>query len=207
VKLFLIPLAFLAGLTTPVSAHAASAVDLNVTGLITPSACTPSLSNDGVYDLGKIAAKELNVDQPTKLPTHNLQLSISCEAPTLLALEPRDNRLGSSSEVGTARFGLGMVNGAVPLGYMYLNLNSIVADGVGMYPIGSSGPSTWAPTSLLSHDFLSSFSLTPNPTVPAPVQQVTAGVLITPTIAPSNTLPLTEEVPIDGSVTLSMNYL
>ncbi|UII72531.1 DUF1120 domain-containing protein [Pseudomonas sp. HN11] len=188
-------------------AQAASGIDLTVTGLITPSACEPSLSSGGVYDLGKIAARDLNVDQPTQLPTHTLQLSITCDAPTLLALEPRDNRLGSGGEVGSVRFGLGLINESIPLGYMRLNLNSIVADGVSMYPIGSSGPSTWAPTSVLSHYFLSAFSLTPNPTVPAPVQQVTAGVLITPTIAPSETLPLTEAVPIDGSVTLSMHYL
>lgn len=204
-KPFLMPLAVLAWLAT-VPSQAASSVDLNVTGLITPSACEPSLSNGGLYDLGKIAAKNLNTDQPTQLPEHTLQLSIICDASTLLALQPRDNRLGSS-EAGAPRFGLGLVNGTVPLGYMRLDLNAIVADGVGMHPIGSSGPSTWAPTSLLSHYFLSSFALAPTLPIPAPVQQLTAGVLIRPTIAPANSLPLNEEVPIDGSVTLSMNYL
>ena len=206
-KPFLMTLITTLGLATMAPAHAASSVDLSVSGLITPSACEPSLSNGGIYDLGKIAAKDLNVDQPTKLAEHTLQLSITCEALTLLALKPRDNRLDSAGAVGTTRFGLGMANESVALGYMHLNLGSIVADGVGMYPIGSSGPSTWAPTSMLSHYFLSSFSLNRNPMVPAPVKQLTAAILISPTIAPSNTLPLTEEIPIDGSVTLSMNYL
>lgn len=189
-------------------AVAASSVDLAVTGLITPSACAPSLSNGGLSDLGKIAAKDLNIDQPTQLPVHNLQLAISCEAPTLVALEPKDNRLGSAygDSMGT-RFGLGLVNDK-KLGYTSLNLASILADGVPMFPIGSTEASTWAPTSLLSYAFLTSFTATRAlPTVPTPIQQLSADVLITPTIAPSNTLPLTEEIPIDGAVTLTLKYL
>ena len=77
-----------------------------------------------------------------------------------------------------------------------------------MFPIGSTEASTWAPTSLLSYAFLTSFTATRAlPTVPTPIQQLSADVLITPTIAPSNTLPLTEEIPIDGAVTLTLKYL
>ena len=35
---------------------AASSVDLTVKGLITPSACAPSLSSGGLVDHGKVAA-------------------------------------------------------------------------------------------------------------------------------------------------------
>jgi type 1 fimbria pilin len=94
------------------TAQAASGIDLNVTGLVTPSACEPSLSNGGLYDLGKIAARELTLDAPTVLPPHSLQLTINCEASTLLALEPRDNRLGSSYAGDQSfKFGLGLING------------------------------------------------------------------------------------------------
>lgn len=47
------------------SVFAASSVDLSVKGLITPSACTPSLPGD--VDFGKIAAKDLNIDTSTAL--------------------------------------------------------------------------------------------------------------------------------------------
>lgn len=208
-KPFLTPVLALTGLTAALTAHAASTVDLSVTGLITPSACEPGLSNGGIYDLGKIAAKDLNVDQPTHLPTHTLHLSIICEATTLLALAPRDNRLGSNSDSGDQafRFGLGLINDTIKLGHLSLSLASIVADGAGRYPIGSTAPDTWAPTNLLSHYYLSSFSLSPNSLTPAPLQQLNADLHLAPTIAPSNTLPLAEEMPIDGSVTLSIHYL
>lgn len=42
-------------------AVAASSTDLTVTGVITPQACTPSLSNGGIIDNGKISAKDLNL--------------------------------------------------------------------------------------------------------------------------------------------------
>lgn len=188
-------------------AHGASTVDLNVTGRITPSACTPSLSNDGVYDLGKIAARDLNVDKTTPLPVHSLQLTITCEALTWLALQPKDNRANSTYDgYRSTRFGLGLINENLPLGYMTLRLNAVTADGVPMRPIGSSGDTTWAPSSLLSHAFLTAF--TPNTTIaPASVQRLSADLEITPTIAPSNTLPLAEEMPIDGAMNLTVKYL
>ncbi|WP_330220783.1 DUF1120 domain-containing protein [Pseudomonas frederiksbergensis] len=46
-------------------ALAASSTDLTVTGTITPSACTPSLSGNGVVDYGKISARDLNQDTST----------------------------------------------------------------------------------------------------------------------------------------------
>lgn len=210
-KKILIPLAACTLWAVGSPAQAASSVDLSVTGSITPSACTPSLSNGGVYDLGKIAAKDLNADQPTPLAAHNLQLTIICDAAALVALKPSDNRAGSSFESSTLKFGLGMVNDGEKLGSMTLNLGSIVADGAAMYPIGSvgSGSIEWSPTSIMSPTFLTSFSLirnTPNQ-APAPIQQLTAEVLIEPRIAPANTLTLNTEVPINGSATLELNYL
>ncbi|MGR3888119.1 DUF1120 domain-containing protein [Pseudomonas sp. 1152_12] len=204
---FLISLTTLACLATALAAQAASTVDLSVSGLITPSACEPSLSNGGVYDLGKISASDLHVDQPTRLAVHNLPLAITCEASTLLAIEPRDNRLGSSYDESPTRFGLGHVSGDNKLGYLSLRLNSIMADGVGMYPLGSTTSSSWAPTSLLSNAFLTSFTSVPTGLTPTPIQQLNADLQITPTIAPASTLPLTEQMPIDGSVTLTMTYL
>lgn len=211
-KKILIPLAVFSLWAGVSSSQAASTVDLTVTGLITPSACNPTLSNGGVYDLGKIAARDLNTEQPTPLPAHNLQLTLTCEASTLVALKPSDNRLGSSFESNNSlRFGLGLVNGNEKLGSMMLQLHSIVADGATMYPIGSVGSSSneWAPTPILSPTFLTSFTLnsnTPSP-APTPIQRLTADVLIEPRIAPANTLTLNTEVPIDGSATLEVNYL
>lgn len=209
-KTILTSLTTLSLLTAIPFAHAASSVDLHVTGKITPSACEPSLSNGGVHDLGKIAAKDLNVDQPTPLPVQNLQLTITCEGSTLVALKPSDNRSGSHFDSESPlKFGLGLVNGNEKVGSMILNLLSITADGVEMYPIGSAPGASWSPTSILSPTFLTSFTVTRGTPdlAPDPIQRLSANIQITPRIAPANTLTLTEEVPIDGSATLEINYL
>lgn len=203
----LTPLIALAWLGSLLPAQAASTTDLSVYGLITPSACEPSLSNGGMHDLGKIAARDLNADQTTPLPTYSLQMAITCEALTLLALEPRDNRLGSNYDSDKPfKFGLGLVNDQQKLGYMVLRLQALVADGIALRPIGQTDPVTWAPSALLSPDFLTSFAAI-GTLVPTPVQVLNAELNIAPTIAPTNTLSLENEVPIDGSVTLSMKYL
>lgn len=194
-----------------VPAHAVSTVDLNVKGTITPSACEPSLSNGGAYDLGKIAAKDLNADQPTPLTSHALQLGLTCEAPTLVALQPSDNRSGSHFDSDTQhKFGLGMANSNEKLGSMTLTMQDIVADGAEMRALGSVGSTAeWSPTSVMSTTFRTSFThnwSTPF-LAPTPIQRLVANVLIAPRIAPANTLTLTREVPIDGSVTLELNYL
>lgn len=106
------------------SAHvlAASSVDLTVKGLITPSACTPTLSNGGAVDYGKISAKDLKVDQQTFLDSQTVQFTVTCDAATLMAMEAKDNREGSDANNDEMEFGLGLINGTEKLGGMELRL-------------------------------------------------------------------------------------
>lgn len=189
-----------------VLAHASSTTELSVTGQITPSACEPTLNAGGQYDLGKISARDLNADQPTRLPAHELQLNVTCEALTLVALEPSDNRSGSSYSDLSYAFGLGLAKDTIKLGYMTLSLNSITAQGTPMDAIGSTWAG-WSPTPVLSPRFLTAFTPNKLTPAPAPIQLLNARVQIIPTIAPANTLPLTEEIPIDGYATLTVKYL
>jgi type 1 fimbria pilin len=75
----------------------ASSTDLTVTGVITPAACTPTLSNGGVVDNGKISAKDLDQVRETLVGTHPLQLSVSCDGPTQFALKPVDHQAGTAA--------------------------------------------------------------------------------------------------------------
>ena len=72
-------------LVTATQALAASSVDLNVRGLITPSACEISVSNGGQFDLGKLAAKDLSPNHITYLPKMSAQVSTTCEGFSALA--------------------------------------------------------------------------------------------------------------------------
>lgn len=76
-----------------------------------------------------------------------MQLTVSCDALTLVALQPTDNRLGSSSDSASPiKFGLGLINGNEKLGNMNLEMSSVVADSVAARPIGSADMGTWAPS-------------------------------------------------------------
>ncbi|MCF5139790.1 DUF1120 domain-containing protein [Pseudomonas sp. PA-6-3C] len=196
-------------LTSASSVFAASSVDLTVKGLITPSACAPSLSSGGVIDHGKVAAKDLKLDGYTLLGNHTLQLAITCDAPTLLALKGIDNQ-GSAYDSSNA-YGLGLVSGKKLGGYT-LALDNPMADGAVISVIGSrdNGLSwreiypgdVWPAADLASFGDRSTGSW-----APAPVQQVTAGLWVQTIIAPTAGMDLTTEVPIYGSATIEVKYL
>nr|WP_218166955.1 DUF1120 domain-containing protein [Pseudomonas tolaasii] len=186
-------------------AFAASSTDLTVRGLITPSACTPSLGNGGVHDLGKIASKDLNAETYTRLEKHTMQFEVTCEAPTLLALENKDNRAGSEFDEGGG-FGLGMINGNEKLGVLAATLASSMADGVTVRTINAWMDGAWEAGNFVLPGYL--ISVANNTTLaPIPVQHWTADLILAPIIAATNTLTLDNEAIIDGSVTLTVRYL
>ena len=89
------------------TAWAASTVDLSVQGLITPAACTPQLSNNGLIDYGKISQQDLNLERGTRLALKTLHISIDCNAASRYALRMRDNRDGSAMVNSEIYYGLG----------------------------------------------------------------------------------------------------
>ena len=194
-------------LATTASAFAASSTELTVTGFITPAACEPFLSNGGNVTYGKIPAKDLDPVRPTHLGQQTLQLTVTCDAPTKMALEARDNREGSDFENDPIRYGLGLINGTEKLGDMEIFLRSPAADGVAAQAIESTdGGFNWAPERYLSRVSMTSVADL-GTLAPIPVESFTADLVVDPRIAPTNQLTLTDEVPIDGSVTLTVIYL
>ncbi len=189
------------------TAVAASSVDLTVKGLITPSACTPALSNGGTVDYGKISAKDLNIDKVTPLAEQSLQLTVTCDAATLMALDADDNRAGSNHGNDMMEFGLGLINDTEKLGAMTVRLISPIADGVAVKAIGSEdGGVTWFTERYLMPENLISVANT-SADAPIPVQVLTSEMYVSPKIAPASGLTLTNEAAIDGSVTITVRYL
>lgn len=195
-------------------AVAASSVDLSVTGLITPAACTPALSAGGVVDHGKISRKDLSLGKPTPLPVATLQLSINCAASTLVAIKGRDNRAGTSAEPGTGQpnYGLGLVNGDRKIGWYLLKTANGQADGVDRPVIESSNGTHWSDA---THPGLvwqvggmrALSSSTGGDAAPLPVQVMTLDILVETMIARADSIWLSQEIPLDGSATLEVVYL
>lgn len=189
------------------NSFAASSIDLSVRGLITPSACTPSIGNGGKFEVGKIAAKDLKTNDYTWLGDYVTQLAVTCEAPTLMAIEPKDNRAGSEAMGEAVYFGLGLINDDEKLGTLNLLLEKVLADGVASRATDSlDGGATWVRHFSLGPDRITSVSNT-TAYAPIPVQVFEAQMTATVLIAPTSGLTLIEEVPIDGSVTLTVRYL
>ncbi|MVV52007.1 DUF1120 domain-containing protein [Pseudomonas sp. PB120] len=188
-------------------ALAASSTDLTVTGSITPGACTPTLSNGGVVDHGKTSAKDLNPDRNTNLPRETLQLSINCDAEQPIKLRVIDNRPGTSSD--STRFGLGFINGNQKLGGFYIRMANPLADGVAASTLASyDGGATWVPNKWMDPEFsLLSVGSISDTTTPIAVKDVTMDLEVSTAIARADSLDLTDEVAIDGSITLEVGYL
>ncbi|WP_448652832.1 DUF1120 domain-containing protein [Pseudomonas fluorescens] len=194
------------------SVFAASSVDLTVKGLITPSACTPSLSQGGVADYGKITAKDLKENQSTALAVTTLQFIVSCEAATLFALNGVENRPGSSDSVGDSTYGLGFINGTERVGNYAMIFRNYLADNQPISKLASrDNGATWIEN---SEDAIwipgrpTAFGNNSSGTwAPIPITTLNSDLMIHPFIAASKELTLTQEQPIDGSATLEVRYL
>ncbi|RON01965.1 hypothetical protein BK659_26000 [Pseudomonas brassicacearum] len=197
-------------LLTGASSVFASSTDLTVTGTITPVACTPSLSAGGVVDHGKISAKDLNPTNPTSLPRQTLQLAVNCDAATLFALSPIDNRAGTS--IQSDLFGLGLTTVGEKLGVFEVTPLNVKADGLDAQPIASrDGGKTWhrygGAGEFWSLETIWGTGAVGNPNALIPVKDLALDLQVNTQITRARELTLTDEQQIDGNATLEMKYL
>ncbi|MFB8003229.1 DUF1120 domain-containing protein [Nocardia sp. NPDC056000] len=181
-------------------------VDLTVTGLITPSACTPSLSSGGVVEFGKVSAEDLNSERETNLGTQTMSLSITCDAPNLYALQALDQRASSATRADA--FGLGRTEDARSWGWYAIALRNPIADGVPVQPIGSTDEgATWHPNDLWMPGIQIAFASMTEVNQPLRVRKLTLDLDVSASLPPTTGLTLTDEIAIDGSATLTLVYL
>lgn len=198
--------AFLLAAFAP-GAFAASSADLSVTGTITPSSCTPTLSNGGVVDHGKMTAKDLETVKPTSLAPAELRLEVHCEGETFFTLTTVDNRAGTSA-INPAFHGLGMTAEKEKLGSVAFALFDPVADEASVNVITSrNGGVNWSINPYLGHEALTSFAAIDGPNTPIALRDLSARLRTFAIIVPSSDLTLLDEVPIDGQATLQLKYL
>lgn len=188
------------------SALAASSTDLSVTGLITPKSCTPILSSGGIVHHGKVTVKDLNPDQPTQLETGTLYLYVNCEGATMFTLTTIDNREGSSA-IDPHHHGLGVINDDQHLGSLAFGLFDAIADSNPVKTIMSSNDgASWRVSPYLGHAGLTAFAMPTDLGTPIAIKDLHTRLSAVTTIVRANDLTLTDEVPIDGHVTVQLNY-
>lgn len=198
-------------LTGASSAFAASSTDLTVTGIITPGVCTPSLANGGVVDYGKKSAKDLSPTRHTPLGVETIQLTVNCDASTQFALKASDNRAGSTSAGGASTFGLGLINTNEKLGFYQLSFMNPVADTPVTALYSRNMGDTWNQLEddigITSADWVAFGNNPGSVWTPDFIQNITVDIAVNTHIAPANSLTLTDEVTLDGSATLQIEYL
>lgn len=210
-KHYLIPLALI--LST--HAHAISTVELTVTGLITPMACTPVLSNGGRVDFGKISQKDLNLATGTRLPLQYLTLTVSCNAAGRYALRMRDNRDGTAHVNSEIYYGLGLDASGNKLGMYSVSFDprQTVADSLPqIYGTESTtGGVAWRtsntnPIDIGSSSLLGFTDIAGSVAGPSAIQNLSSRLTLEAVINARQNLDLSTDTLLDGSATLEVVY-
>lgn len=106
----------------------AESVDVRVTGTITPTACTPTLSGGGTIDYGAINPASLSATDYTVLPEKQIDLSITCDAPARIAVKAMSKRPGTLAGGPEGPMG----TGGVPAGVNIFGASNIGVAGLGL---------------------------------------------------------------------------
>ncbi|MFK8332862.1 DUF1120 domain-containing protein [Pseudomonas sp. BJa5] len=215
------PSCTLTALLTLVSAGAsASTTDVNISGVLTPSACTPALTSNGQVDFGNIALPDL--DPQPGLPDHSilaprhLTFTVMCDRPTRFALVATGNRRDSTSIPLPNAFGLGTTSSGQAIGYysaIWTNndarLDSLPADTLYSEDQGN----TWTPVSGGSFEHLGDkpdarLSFTRRgvgQNSPSPATLLTLRLQVSGWLR--NDIPHLDAALLDGHMTIELQYL
>lgn len=214
------------------SAMAASSVDIQVTGKIVPSSCTPAfVSGGGIADFGTMKVASLNSTKPTTLPDMKIiPISITCETATRIGVTFNDAHADSAptTDLSVAfadldlqttpayTAGLGMYNGKQIGAYsMGIQLTSATnADGDTLYPVYSEDLQDWGTKSgnrylQVKTDKSETFGFAASSGGMAPVaqKQINFSVGLSAIINPTNDLNVTDEATLDGLTNVELVYL
>lgn len=200
------------------ASHAITApvADLSIKGLIVPVACTPTLSNNGLVDYGKLSRQDLSLDKRTQLRDQTLEFSIQCNNPARFALLMHDNREGSAIVNSEIYYGLNHDPSGNKIGLYSLNFDPThtVVDG---WPQvfrtdSTTGGLAWStsssrPIPVGARSYLGFTNVAGSNAGPLAIQTLTSRVTVETVIAPTSELDLSVDTQLDGSATLDVVYL
>ncbi|AZP73497.1 DUF1120 domain-containing protein [Pseudomonas poae] len=191
--------------------------EVNLLARFAPAACTPSLSNGGNVNLGKLSVIDLNLLQETTLPPRQTELSVTCDAPTAFAVSMQDNRQGSATgNADDSTYGLGLDARQQKIGRYRLIFDParIRADNfTQVYRTDSAtGGMPWSgassgPIAVAANRYLGFSANAGSISGPSAIQNLSATLNLETVVAPLGSLDLGSEVRLDGSATLEINYL
>lgn len=199
-----------------VSSWAATSIDLNVAGQVSPPACDIALA-DVNFAFGSSIV--LNATGNTELTESAAQsMTILCAAPAYVGFIGVDNRSGTSTNTAAYRYGLGVDSAGNNIGSYKINLsNPSINGGTAYVKYTLNDGSTWRTiSSTTSVGDLntyagqnSTYAINPTNNGTAPPESITNASInlsVTPTIMPRNTLDTNNAINLDGSATIELKY-
>lgn len=194
-------------------AHAGDSTELTVTGVIRPTACKPNFLYGGVIDYGTILSERLQAGTYTSLDAKKVALNVTCDAGTRMALLLTDNRassrvpgiLGSNERFN---FGLGSVTGQNIGGYDIQFGSLSIVDGLPASNLHSTDKGmTWEANTGYADTAGTYIALSTDGSTPATGKVFSLVMHVRAVLNKPENLPLTQEIPLDGSTTIEVKYL
>lgn len=190
--------------------QAADTTELKVKGTIRPAACTPSFAGGDVVDYGVIMVNKLKAGVKTVLPVKSIDFRVACDGPIKIAMTVIDNRAGSIPSGVATEYGLGTINGTKIGGYSIV-MGLATTDGAAATPAMSKDKTTWGNVNKMFDNILPSTFYTWYKNSSFVTTQAFSTLKLTVTVQatldkPEN-LPLTQDIPLDGSATFQIEYL
>ncbi|QLR44896.1 DUF1120 domain-containing protein [Enterobacter sp. RHBSTW-00994] len=209
------------------SALAASSTVLKVKGVLTNAACTPSLGNGGVVDYGVIHLADLSATEVNQLGHKDIDLTISCTAPTKVSWNLVDDREQSSANVvvedGTFTgqsmaimgylYGVGTTAEGEKIGNysLFIKADSVEADGKVVDPISQlGGYPNWTKRvngATMGYNAMNITVAAVGSLEPLAFQTATFPLVTSLAIKDTTTLAITDDTQLDGQITISLKYL
>lgn len=156
-------------------ANAANSVDLKVTGKLTNNACTPTIENGGVFDMGHIPVKNMSAVDAKGYEVKSYQhkkinIDITCSSAMSVGFTMTDNQAGTVPQAFSsfsAAYGLGKTVDDKYIGLYQLYYNAATIDGqVGKLLYSENNGQAWGNAFALNYvGFIYAFS-TPEGTTP-----------------------------------------
>lgn len=193
------------------SADPIAPVDLRVVGTLDVPACTVTAADNGIYDFGDLSPTDIKPGTgTTTLPEITKNWTIDCDGDTYLTFKVNDNAEGTANGTLDTQFGLGNVNGAGKVGFYTVQLLNAKVDQVTSHVFATN-------TTTLSNKALTTTVRKNNYSMgwassTASVQQIgslfEADMKVIATLAGTQIMngPITDDVPLDGSLTLDFAY-
>ncbi|ENJ4475915.1 DUF1120 domain-containing protein [Yersinia enterocolitica] len=180
----------------------APTAELTVKGQVSPPGCIVMAPDGGVYNVGEIAGHTVKPSALTVLPSITKNWSVICDAETYVSVTGSNNRAGSSTSGG--RYGLGFVNGAGKIGDYGVYFSNAKVDGTAKY--FRKQEEAAAAILSLSIGPLNGLSWVHANATKAPGKVFSADIEVMPRLGSVADMkgPITENVKIDGSMTLSI---